>query len=123
DGTFNTLSAPYAGLALKSYARVVAQHPPELSIVELDKAKKEKVLVTGAKLLQRTNFSGDAAALRFRTPTALNPPGAYYQVIEAGVDRKVSDKPITEELEVYRDLLYKSHNPVTRTKLGDEFSG
>ena len=28
EGTFNTLSAAYAVLALKSYARVIAQHPP-----------------------------------------------------------------------------------------------
>ncbi|MEY2501244.1 MAG: alpha-2-macroglobulin [Verrucomicrobiota bacterium] len=119
EGTFNTLSAAYAVLALKSYARVVAQHPPELSIVELDKAKKEKVLVTAAKLLQRANFSGDAAALRFRTPTALNPPGAYYQVIEAGFDRKFTDKPITEGLEVYREVLDKSNKPVTTTQLGE----
>jgi alpha-2-macroglobulin len=119
EGQFNTLSAAYAVLALKSYARVVAQHPAELSILELDKAKKEKVLATGAKLLQRTNFSGDAAALRFRTPTALNPPGAYYQVIEAGFDRKFTDKPITEGLEVYREVLDKSNKPVTTTQLGE----
>jgi len=119
DGEFNTLSAAYAVLALKSYARVVAQHPAELTIAELDKAKKEKVLVTGAKLLQRTNFSADAAALRFRTPTALNPPGAYYQVIEAGFDRKLSDKPIADGLEVYREVLDKSNKPVTSTPLGE----
>jgi uncharacterized protein YfaS (alpha-2-macroglobulin family) len=119
DGTFNTLSAAYAVLALKSYARVVAQHPPELTIAEFDKAKKEKVLATGAKLLLRVNFSGDAAGLRFRTPTALNPPGAYYQVIEAGFDRKISDKPVTDGLEVYRELLDKSNKPVTTTQLGD----
>jgi uncharacterized protein YfaS (alpha-2-macroglobulin family) len=119
EGQFNTLSAAYAVLALKSYARVVAQHPAELSILELDKAKKEKVLATGAKLLQRTNFSADAAALRFRTPTALNPPGAYYQVIEAGFDRKFTDKPITEGLEVYREVLDKSNKPVTTTQLGE----
>jgi len=119
EGQFNTLSAAYAVLALKSYARVVAQRPPELSIVELDKAKKEKVLVSGTKLLQRANFSTDALALRFRTPTALNPPGAYYQVIEAGFDRKLSDKPITEGLEVYREVLDKSNNPVTNTRLGE----
>src|ERR1043166_6117639 len=120
EGKFNTLSAAYAVLALKSYARIVAQHPPELSIVELDKAKKEKVLVTGTKLLERANFSGDAAAaLSFRTPKALNPPGAYYQVIEAGFDRKLSDKPITDGLEVYRELLDKSNQPVTTTKLGE----
>jgi uncharacterized repeat protein (TIGR01451 family) len=68
--------------------------------------------------LQRTNFSADATALRFHTPTALNPPGAYYQVIEAGFDRKLSDKPITEGLEVYRELLDKSNKPVTTTQLG-----
>jgi uncharacterized repeat protein (TIGR01451 family) len=119
EGTFNTLSAAYAVLALKSYARLIAQRPPELTIAELDKAKKEKVLATGAKLLQRANFSGDAAALRFRTATALNPPGAYYQVIEAGFDRRLSDKPISDGLEVYRELLDKSNKPVTTTQLGD----
>ena len=119
DGTFNTLSAAYAVLALKSYARLVAQHPPDLTIAELDKAKKEKVLATGSKLLQRGNFSGDTAALRFRTPKALNPPGAYYQVVEAGFDRKLADKPLTEGIEVYRELLDKSGKPVTTTQLGD----
>jgi uncharacterized protein YfaS (alpha-2-macroglobulin family) len=119
DGTFNTLSAAYAVLALKSYARVVAQRPPDLTIAELDKAKKEKVLATGPKLLQRADFSGDAAALRFRTPTALNPPGAYYQVVEAGFDRKLADKPLTDGLEVYRELLDKAGKPVTTTQLGE----
>ena len=119
EGTFNTLSAAYAVLALKSYARVVAQHPPELTIAELDKAKKEKVLVSGAKLLLRADFSSDAAALRFRTPAKLNPPGAYYQVVEAGFDRKLSDKPITDGLAVYRELLDKANQPVTTVQLGD----
>jgi uncharacterized protein YfaS (alpha-2-macroglobulin family) len=119
EGTFNTLSAAYAVIALKSYARVVAQRPPELTIAELDKAKKEKVLATGPKLLHRANFSGDAAALRFRTPTAPNPPGAYYQVVEAGFDRQISNKPITDGLEIYRELLDKSNQPVTTTKLGE----
>lgn len=119
DGTFNTLSAAYAVLALKSYARLVAQHPPELTIAELDKAKKENVLATGPKLLQRATFSGDTTALRFRTPKPLNPPGAYYQVVEAGFDRKLADKPLSEGIEVYRELLDKSNKPVTTTQLGD----
>lgn len=119
DGMFNTLSAAYAVLALKAYARAIAQHPPELTIAELDKAQKEKVLATGAKLLLRANFSGDAAGLRFRTPKAPNPPGAYYQVIEAGFDRRVPDKTITDGLEVYREILNKSNKPVTHTQLGD----
>jgi uncharacterized repeat protein (TIGR01451 family) len=40
-------------------------------------------------------------------------------VIEAGFDRKFTDKPITEGLEVYRELLDKSNKPVTTTQLGE----
>jgi uncharacterized protein YfaS (alpha-2-macroglobulin family) len=119
DGTFNTLSAAYAVLALKSYSQMVAQNLPELSIDEIDKAKKEKRLTTGKKLLQRTNFSGDAGGVRFRSPTALNPPGAFFQVVEAGFDRQLSNKAITDGLEIYRELLDKAGKPVTITQLGD----
>jgi uncharacterized repeat protein (TIGR01451 family) len=119
EGGFNTLSAAYAVLALKSYSRVIAQNPPELTIAEIDKAKKELVLASGKKLLQRTNFSGDAAGLRFRSNPPLNPPGAFYQIVEAGFDRQISNKAITDGLEVYRELLDKSNKPVTTTQLGE----
>ena len=119
EGTFNTLSAAYAVLALKSYSQMVAQHPPELTIAEIDKAKKEKRLTSGNKLLQRADFSGDAAAIRFRSATALSPPGAFFQVVEAGFDRQISNKTISDGLEVYRELLDKSNKPVTSTQLGD----
>jgi uncharacterized protein YfaS (alpha-2-macroglobulin family) len=119
EGGFNTLSAAYAVVALKSYSRVIAQNPPELTIAEIDKAKKEVVLASGKKLLQRANFSGNAAALRFRSNPALNPLGAFYQVVEAGFDRQVPNKALTEGLEVYRELLDKSNKPVTTTQLGE----
>ena len=119
EGTFNTLSAAYAVLALKSYSQMVAQHPPELTIAEIDKAKKEKRLTSGNKLLQRADFSGDAAAIRFRSATALSSPGAFFQVVEAGFDRQISNKTITDGLEVYRELLDKAGKPVTSTQLGD----
>jgi uncharacterized protein YfaS (alpha-2-macroglobulin family) len=119
EGTFNTLSAAYAVLALKSYSQMIAQHPPELTIAEIDKAKKEKRLSSGNKLFQSANFSGDAAAIRFRSATPLNPPGAFFQVVEAGFDRQISNKTITDGLEVYRELLDKGGKPVTSTQLGD----
>ena len=119
EGRFNTLSAAYAVLALKSYSRVIAQNPPELAIAEIDKAKKEVVLASGKKLLQRATFSGDAAGLRFRSNPAVNPLGAFYQVVEAGFDRQVPNKAITDGLEVYRELLDKSNKPVTTTQLGE----
>lgn len=119
EGTFNTLSAAYAVLALKLYSQMIAQHPPELTIAEIDKAKHEKRLTSGTKLLQRADFSGDAAALRFRSATSLSPPGAFYQVIEAGFDRQLPNKPLSDGLEIYRELLDKSGQPVTNTQLGE----
>jgi uncharacterized protein YfaS (alpha-2-macroglobulin family) len=119
EGGFNTLSAAYAVLALKSYGQTVAQRPPELIIEEIDKAKKAKRLAAGTKLLQRTDFSADATAVRFRSAAALNPPGAFYQVVEAGFDRQVPNKALSDGLEVYRELLDKSNNPVTNTQLGE----
>ncbi|MEY2556943.1 MAG: alpha-2-macroglobulin, partial [Verrucomicrobiota bacterium] len=119
EGAFNTLSAAYAVLALKSYSQMIAQHPPELTIEEIDKAKKGKGLTSGTKLLQRSDFSGDAATIRFRSATALNPPGAFFQVIEAGFDRQLPGKTVSDGLEVYRELLDKSGKPVTNTQLGE----
>jgi uncharacterized protein YfaS (alpha-2-macroglobulin family) len=119
EGSFNTLSAAYAVLALKAYSQTVAQHPPELTIAEINKTKQEKRLTSGTKLLQRTDFSSDTAALRFRSATALNPPGAFLQVIEAGFDRQLPTKALSDGLEIYRELLDKSGNPVTTTQLGE----
>jgi uncharacterized protein YfaS (alpha-2-macroglobulin family) len=119
EGSFNTLSAAYAVLALKLYSQTVAQHPPELSINEVKKNKQEQRLTSGAKLLQRANFTGGAAALRFRSAASLNPPGAFFQVVEAGFDRVMPEKALTEGLEVYRELLDKESKPVTRTQLGE----
>jgi uncharacterized protein YfaS (alpha-2-macroglobulin family) len=119
EGTFNTLSAAYAVLALKSYSQMIAQHPPELTIEEIDKAKQTKRLTSGTKLLQRANFSGETATIRFRSATPLSAPGAFFQVVEAGFDRQLPTKALTDGLEVYRELLDKAGKPVTTTQLGE----
>jgi alpha-2-macroglobulin len=119
QGEFNTLSAAYAVSALKSYSHAIAQALPALSIAEIHKDKREVALTSGAKLLQRTAFSKDATALRFKSAGALSGPGAFFQVAEAGFDRHVPEKPVTAGLEVHRELLDKNDQPVTRTKLGE----
>ena len=119
DGQFNTLSAAYAVRALKSYSHAIAQNLPELSITELHSDKHEVRLTSGAKLLQRATFSGDATALRFQTAGRLSGPGAFFQVIEAGFDRQVPAEPLTDGLEVYRELLGKDNKPVSQTHLGE----
>jgi uncharacterized protein YfaS (alpha-2-macroglobulin family) len=70
-------------------------------------------------LLQRTAFSKDAIALRFKIAGVLSGPGAFFQVVEAGFDRHVPAQPVTAGLEVYRELLDKNDKPVTQTKLGE----
>ena len=86
DGDFNTLSSAYAVRALKAYSHTAAQNPPELTIAEVRKNKSETRLTTGTKPLLRSEFSGNASALRFASNRKLSGPGAFFQVVEAGFD-------------------------------------
>jgi uncharacterized protein YfaS (alpha-2-macroglobulin family) len=119
DGEFNTLSAAYAVQALKSYSHAVAKNLPTLAIAEVHGDKREINLTSGAKMLQRSAFSKDATALRFKSAGPISGLGAFFQVVEAGFDRHVPAQPLAAGLEVYRELLDKNDKPVTRTKLGE----
>jgi uncharacterized protein YfaS (alpha-2-macroglobulin family) len=119
EGYFNTLSSAYAVRALKAYSHAVAQNPPKLTITELRSDKKETRLTSGTKLLLRSEFSANAAALRFASDRKLSGPGAFFQIVEAGFDRHVPGESIANGLEVYRELLGKSNEAVTRTHLGE----
>jgi uncharacterized protein YfaS (alpha-2-macroglobulin family) len=97
----------------------MASNAPELSITEIRREKSEVRLVSGAKLLQRSNFSGDAVSLRFQAAARSNGVGTFFQVIEAGYDRSVPNQPLSEGLEVNRELLDQNGHAVTSTKLGE----
>src|SRR5437764_14279156 len=62
-GEFNTLSAAYAGSALKVISHAIAQTLPVLSIAEIHKDKREVALTSGSKLVQRTDFANNDIAL------------------------------------------------------------
>ena len=66
DGEFNTLSAAYAVRALKAYSEAASQTLPETSITEIRGDKSEAALWQGRKLIQRTDFSDKAKALRIK---------------------------------------------------------
>jgi uncharacterized protein YfaS (alpha-2-macroglobulin family) len=120
DGHFNTLSSAYAVRALKAYSHAVAQNPPELSIAELRKDKSETRMTSGIKALLRSEFSGKATALRFNASRRMSGPGAFFQVVEAGFDRRVPNQAVTNGLEVYREILGKNNEAATQTKLGEQ---
>ena len=119
SGEFNTLSAAYAVRALKAYSHAVSQNMPTLSIVELNGEKQEKQIASGTKPLQRAAFSGDAKALRFQSAAPLSGPGAFFQVVEAGFDRDLPEKPLANGLEIYRELLDGKSKAIERTSLGE----
>jgi uncharacterized protein YfaS (alpha-2-macroglobulin family) len=118
-GDFNTLSSAYAVRALKAYSHAVAVNPPELTIAEVRKDKKETRLTTGTKPLLRAEFSGNANALRFASNRKLSGPGAFFQVVEAGFDGHAPTESLTNGLEVYREILGKNNEVVTSTHIGE----
>ena len=105
-------------LALKSYSQHIAQNPPELTIAEIDKAKKEKRLTSGRKLLQRANFSAMRRRFVSAARQALNPPGAFSKSSRPDSIAKLPTKTVTDGLEVYRELVDKAGKPVTTHAIG-----
>ena len=120
NGDFNTLSSAYAVRALKAYSHAVAQNLAELTIAEVRKDKTEARLTSGTKPLLRSEFSGNASALRFASSRKLSGPGAFYQVVEAGFDSHATTESLTNGLEIYREFLGKNNEAVTSTHVGEQ---
>ncbi len=123
SGGFNTLSAAYATLALKSYSRLMTRGElRRLGIGELARGGSESLLqADGSDSLRRAAFSASAAALRFHAAGEKAAPGlgAWYQIVEAGFDRGLPDKAIAEGMEVQRELLGAGGQPMTQIRLGE----
>jgi uncharacterized protein YfaS (alpha-2-macroglobulin family) len=119
DGDFNTLSSAYAVRALKAYSRAAAVNPPELTIAELSKKKGETRLTSGTKPLLRSEFSGDASAVRFASSRKLSGPGSFFQVVEAGFDLHAATESLIDGLEIYREIIGRNNEAVTNTHLGE----
>jgi uncharacterized protein YfaS (alpha-2-macroglobulin family) len=120
NGDFNTLSSAYAVRALKVYSHSVAMNPLELTIAEVRKDKTEAKLTDGTKPLLRSEFSGNASALRFASSRKLSGPGAFFQIVEAGFDGHAPTESLTNGLEIYREFLGKNNETVTSTRIGDQ---
>jgi hypothetical protein len=118
-GDFNTLSSAYAVRALKAYSHAAALNPPELTIAEVHKDKKEVRLTGGMKPLLGSEFSGNASALRFASSRKLSGPGAFFQVVEAGFDGHAPTESLTNGLEIYREFLGKNNEALTSIHIGE----
>jgi uncharacterized protein YfaS (alpha-2-macroglobulin family) len=126
EGNFSTLSAAYAVLALKAYSQQVESNPLRLGVGAVTgKPPHETALsLEGGALLRRAKFPAQATALRFHAE-GTNTPGAmgvFYQTVEAGFDRALPDKALTDGMEVYRELVDAKGNPVTQVKIGERIT-
>jgi alpha-2-macroglobulin len=120
EGSFNTLSAAYAVLALKGYSHHLAQNPPDLGITEVSGQKRETALhLEGGALLKRAQFSPNAEVLRFIAKNQRTGLGSFFQVVAAGYDAAMPEKPVADGLEIYREFV-DADGAVTRiAKLGE----
>ncbi|NQD36034.1 alpha-2-macroglobulin [Permianibacter sp. IMCC34836] len=117
DQRFHSLSAGLLLLALDQYHVASTAQIGVLSMAEIDKAGKSKVLPLKSGSLARVLIAPEAKSLQ------LNRSGkgrAFYVLAETGFDR-VSPEPISKGLEVQRDFVDANDKILTSVKVGDEF--
>ncbi len=119
EGHYSTLSAAYAVLALKGYSHAVGAMPVESQLSEINAQNVVTALPAEGRLLKRAPFSTEAKALRFGMKNSTAKIGAYFQVVEAGFDKELPQKPIADGLEVHRDFLDASGNAVNTGRVGE----
>jgi uncharacterized protein YfaS (alpha-2-macroglobulin family) len=115
QGRFNTLTAAYAVLALKSYSQHLETVPVQLAITQISQSGDKRIeteLPAAGNLIKRSPFSEQTVALRFSAQPQLPGIGAFYQITQTGFDLKLPDKPLAESMEIYRELVDKQGNPV-----------
>ncbi len=119
EGNYSTLSAAYSVLALKSYSHAIASTPVELQLSEIDAQNSVRPLQADGRLLKRADFSANAKALRFGMKNRDGKIGAYFQVVEAGFDKELPQKPVADGLEVHREFLDANGNAVNTARVGE----
>jgi alpha-2-macroglobulin len=117
-GMYHSLSAGTTLLALEAYARALpAEAAQQLAIAEILRDKRLRALTLPATLVPKADFSGEAAALRFTSGSALN---AYYVVAQSGFDRAPPKQAIREGFEILREYTDNAGKPLTSIALGQQ---
>ncbi len=119
-GYYSTISASYTIMALEAYADAAGDpKPSELVVTEFFKDNKSRPLVLTSGLFPKAEFSEEAVKLRFASDSDHT---MFYQVTQAGFDRKPPTAEIKDKLEVQREYRNDRGDVVTSTKLGSELT-
>ena len=117
-GSYNSLSSAYTILALDAY--VAAAGPVaggRFTVTETLKDGSQRVLPLPAGTFPQADMSIAAQKIGFASDA---PVPAFYLLSQAGFDRAIPAKALSQGLEVLREYTDKSGNPVTAVTLGDE---
>jgi uncharacterized protein YfaS (alpha-2-macroglobulin family) len=117
-GEFNTLTAAYAVLALKSYSHHLQMSPPQLTISEQVQGQWRTLQADG-QLLKRAQFSAGAKTLRFTVTPPAGGPGAYYQTISTGFEAGMPAQEIHDGMEIYREYRNAAGAVTDSVKMGE----
>jgi uncharacterized protein YfaS (alpha-2-macroglobulin family) len=116
-GNVNSLSASYTLLALDTYAKA-AGPALKLSIAEIGKDGKDRVLSLPAGAIPKVGISSAAARVQFRKEGSIP---AFYLLNESGFDRNLPTAVLSQGVEIIREFVDAKGAPLTRVKVGEEF--
>ncbi len=117
DGYYHSLSAGTTLLALDAYAGATPGAARNLSIAEVLKDKRVRSLALPAGLFPKTDFTDQAAALRFGNNAGIP---SYYLIETSGFDHKPPTAAIKEGLEVIREYTDDSGKPLADIRMGQQ---
>jgi len=113
----SSLSAAYTLLALDAFSKASAG-ADTLGIAEVSKDGRERPLTIPAGAMPKVSISEAASTLQF---TRRGPLAAYYVINESGFDRNPPSAEISQGVEIIREFLDATGNPVSRVTVGQEF--
>ena len=117
---FNTLTASYAALGMRDFAKVAAANAFHFEIDEMPAdGSTARTLLKSDESYGKASFATGMKALQFRIKQTDGDLGMFYQVVEEGFDKSIPTTVQRDGLDVHREILDAQGKPVPSVKVGD----
>ncbi|KTD20064.1 Alpha-2-macroglobulin [Legionella lansingensis] len=113
----NTILSAYISLALSAYDQAIPAEVASFSISEILSDNTAKILTMSDSSYGKASIDEDVKQVSFNNPNQLT---FFYQLIQAGFDKKVPTEATGKGLEIYREYRDSKDNVVNSTTLGSE---
>lgn len=118
-GNYNTISASYTILALGAYSKLALNNEFEedIEFKGTNKDKQEIILEAALKPFLKAAYPVNIQQLDISGEKPL-----FYLNVQSGFDEKLPEKPVRDQLEIYRDFLDENGNKITSFEQGKEIT-